>query len=158
MWITCNRCCLTKTATKDISCNSAIINIYFRIIFAAFWRNIFSLVTTAIDITLFTVFFSFTEIHSTAINIDSNSILWSTEIIITTKDVVNATTFHRHSNRAIDIGCNSRNCGCCSLPFTTTIDITCNSATIEVHMGVTIGCYARILWIWNICIDSAVVC
>ena len=111
MRITGNGCRQTETTTKDIFCNSTIDNSYSRIIFVTYRCSIFSLVTTTIYITFFTIYLS-AEVHSTAIDYDSNRILRSTIEIVTTEDVVDnsvgrATLFHRHGNRTIDVSSDS---------------------------------------------------
>ena len=90
--VTCNRCRRTETTTKDISCDSTIVDVYHRIVFITIGGCIGSLVTTAIDIPLSTVDLSFTEVHGTSIDINSYRTLRSTVVVITTKDVINATT------------------------------------------------------------------
>ena len=93
VWVTLSSCRRTKSTTKDVFCDSAIVNIYCRIIDLTVSRSIFCLVTTAIDIV----------INRTAIDYDSNCILWSTIEIVTTKYVVNNTTFNSYCNRTKDV-------------------------------------------------------
>ena len=130
--ISCNHGGQTETTTKDIFMNSAVDDIYSRIVFLIFCCCIFSLVTAAIDVV----------VDSTAIDSDIDCVLRSPIEIVTTKDVVDnsiccTALLHRHGNRTIDISSDSfRNrIRCCPLSFTATIEVTCDGTAIEVYMS-----------------------
>ena len=130
MRISCNGCCLTETTAKDILCNRTIVDVYCGIIDVAFRRCIGCLVTTAI----------YVVVNSTAVDIDGYRILRSTEIVVTTKHVVNdcvgtATFFHSHSHRTIDISSDCRNSVLSPLSFTTTIEVAGNGTAIEINLS-----------------------
>ena len=156
---TSNRCRQTIATTKDIAHDSTVIDVYYRIfligVCLVFIRivlyRIGSLVTTAI----------YAMVNSTAIDIDRYRILRSTQYIVTAKDVVDATTFHRHGNRTIDVSSMITLCSFVVFTQATSMNITSNGTTIEVNVSVTIcsKIFLRILRIWIcISIDTAVVC
>ena len=150
----------TQSTAKDIVCNSAIMNVYYRIIDAAFCRCIGCLVTTAID----------AMTNCTAININSYCLLRSTQNIVTAKDVVNngvgtATFFHCYGNRTINVSSVITGSSFVVFTQTTTVDISFTTRSISIFNGTTIEIYLRIaicccflVWIWFICISCRTVC
>ena len=115
----------SQATAKYILRDSAVVDIYCRIIDVAFFWSIGCLVTTAID----------TMGNRTAIDIDGDRFLRCTQNIVTAKHVVDTTTSHRHSHRAIDVS--SMICRRCFIVFTltATIEVAGECAAIEIHLS-----------------------
>ena len=129
--IGCNGCSQAETTTKDIFCNSTVVDVYYGIIDTAFSRSIGCLVTTAID----------AVVNSTAIDIDCYRILRSTIIVITAKHVVDSTTSHCNSHRTEYVGSITI---CHAQAATKDIAFVCarKRSSEEVDMSFFSGCYS----------------
>ena len=144
--ITGNGCCRTETTTKDIFCDSAVVDVYCRINLCIFFQHyrwcIGSLVTTAIN----------AVVNSTAIDIDRYRILWSTQNIVTAKYVVDnrvgRATLYRHNDRTIDVSSVIILCSFFIFTKATTVNVTFTTwsicifddTTIEINLSVTVSC------------------